>query len=132
MVARVNDVRNDWLFSEAWGIDVAVSTPAALVAGIEGAIDVGHLVRLMGLREGRGDLTKLTLPEDNPLVGQRMRELPLPENTALAIVIRDSGIVLPKPDDVLEAGDEMLFFAGGAENQVSALVQGAMKPIAER
>ena len=50
----------------------------------------------------------------------------------LAIVIRDSGIVLPKPDDVLEAGDEMLFFAGGAENQVSDLVQGATKPVAGR
>ena len=53
VVARVNDVRNEWLFSEAWGVDVAVSTPRAMVAAIEGAIDVGHLVRLMGLREGR-------------------------------------------------------------------------------
>ena len=65
VVARINDIRNEWLFSQAWGIDVAVSTPGALVAGVEGAIDVGHLVRLMGLREGRADLTKLTLPEDN-------------------------------------------------------------------
>ena len=32
---------------------------------------------------------------DDPLVGQRMRDLPLPDNTALAIVIRDGGIVLP-------------------------------------
>ncbi len=69
-------------------------------------------------------MAKLTLPEDDPLVGQRMRDLPLPENTALAIVIRDSGIVLPQPDDVLEAGDEMLFFAGGApRTRCRALVQ---------
>jgi trk system potassium uptake protein TrkA len=61
-----------------------------------------------------------------------MRDLPLPENSVLAIVIRDSGIVLPKPDDVLEAGDEMLFLAGGAQNQVSALVQGATKPFGQR
>jgi trk system potassium uptake protein TrkA len=44
-------------------------------------------------------------------------------------VIRPSGIVLPQPDDVLEAGDEILFFAGGAaENQVRALVHGALAP----
>src|SRR6478736_8151432 len=128
VVARVNDMRNAWLFTEAWGVDVAVSAPAALVAAIEGAIDLGHVVRLMGLRQGQVSLAKLTLPEGDPLVGQRMRDVPLLENTVLAIVIRDSGIVLPKPDDVLEAGDEMLFFAGGAENQVSALVQGATKP----
>ena len=53
VVARVNDSRNEWLFTEAWGVDVAVSTPRAMVAAIEGAIDIGHLVRLMGLRQGR-------------------------------------------------------------------------------
>ena len=70
VVARINDVRNEWLFTQAWGIDVAVSTPGAMVAGVEGAIDVGHLIRLMGLRQGHADVAKLTLPEDNPLVGQ--------------------------------------------------------------
>ena len=133
VVARVNDMRNEWLFTEAWGVDVAVSAPSALVAAIEGAIDIGHLVRLMELRQGQVSLAKLTLPEDDPLVGQRMRDVPLPENTALAIVIRDSGVVLPQPDDVLEAGDEMLFFVGGAaENQVRALVHGAISPLGDR
>jgi trk system potassium uptake protein TrkA len=130
VVARVNDMRNEWLFTQAWGVDVAVSAPSALVAAIEGAIDIGHLVRLMELRQGQVSLAKLTLAPDDPLIGRRMRDLPLPENTALAIVIRDSGIVLPQPDDVLEAGDEMLFVAGTAiENQVWALVHGATKPL---
>lgn len=129
VVARVNDLRNEWLFTAAWGVDVAVSAPTALVAAIEGAIDIGHLVRLMELRQGQVSLNKLTLSTDDPLIGRRMRDLPLPENTALAIVIRDSGIVLPEPDDVLEAGDEMLFVAGNSiENQVWALVEGATKP----
>ena len=26
-VARVNHPRNEWMFNEAWGVDVAVSTP---------------------------------------------------------------------------------------------------------
>lgn len=132
VVARVNDLRNEWLFTEAWGVDVAVSAPSALVAAIEGAIDIGHVVRLMQLRHGQVSLAKLTLPEGDPLVGQRMRDLPLLENTALAIIIRDSGIVLPRPDDVLEAGDEMLFLAGGSTHgEVAALVQGAIHPAGE-
>ncbi|MCT7661533.1 potassium channel family protein [Mycobacterium deserti] len=128
VVARVNETRNEWLFTESWGVDVAVSTPSAMVAAIEGAIDTGHLVRLMGLRQGQVSLAKLTLPQDSPFVGQRVRDLPLPENSRLAIVIRSSGLLLPQPDDVLEAGDEMLFFAGGAaENQVQSLVHGALR-----
>lgn len=109
VVARINDVRNEWLFTHAWGIDVAVSTPGAMVAGIEGAIDVAPLVRLMGLREGRAALTKLTLPEDNPLVGQQVGELDLPGDTALVTVVRGDNVIVPQPNDVLEAGDEMLF-----------------------
>jgi trk system potassium uptake protein TrkA len=130
VVARVNDARNEWLFSEAWGVDVAVSAPRALVAAIEGAIDIGHLVRLMELRQGQVSLAKLRLPSDDPMVGKRVRDIALPENTALAIVIRDSGVILPQPDDLLKADDEMLFFAGGAvEDQVRALVHGATKPL---
>ena len=133
VVARVNDARNEWLFSEAWGVDVAVSAPRALVAAIEGAIDIGHLVSLMRLRQGQVSLAKLKLPPDDPMVGKRVRDIALPDNTALAIVIRDSGVILPKPDDVLQSADEMLFFTGGAvEDQVLALVNGATKPIRNR
>ena len=125
VVARVNESFNEWLFTEAWGVDVAVSTPRAIVAGVEGAIDVGHLVRLMGLRGGQINLAKLRLPEDNPLVGDRLRDLALPENTALVAVLRGSRIILAQSDDVLEAGDEMLFLANSAvEDQIRAAIHG--------
>lgn len=77
----------------------------------------------MGLARGQVSLSKLTLPVDNPLVGRRICDLPLPENSALITVLRGGDVILPQPDDVLEAGDEMLFVAGSAaENQVRALI----------
>ncbi|ABL05396.1 TrkA family potassium uptake protein [Mycobacterium ulcerans] len=127
VVARINDLRNEWLFGQSWGIDVAVSTPGAMVAGIEGAIDVGHLVRMMGLREGRAALTKLTLPSDNPLVGKRVSELELPSNTALVSVLRGDAVRVPQPDDTLEPGDELLFIADSfLERSVWAAVYSTM------
>lgn len=126
VVARVNETDNEWLFTAEWGVDVAVSTPRAMIAGVEGAINVGHLVRLMGLRQGRVNLAKLTLPGDNPLVGQPVRDLALPANAALVTVLRGNTIILPQPDDVLEAGDEMLFVADSAiEEQIRAVIHGA-------
>jgi trk system potassium uptake protein TrkA len=87
----------------------------------------------MELRQGQVSLAKLKLPEDDPMVGKRVRDIVLPENTALAIVIRDGGVMLPQPDDVLRTDDEMLFFAGGAvEDQIRALVHGATKPLRGR
>ncbi|MCV7411344.1 potassium transporter TrkA [Mycobacterium florentinum] len=119
VVARINDVRNDWLFTQSWGIDVAVSTPDAMVAGIEGAIDVGHLVRLMALHQGRAALTKLTLPEGNPLVGQQVSELELPGDHVLVTLVRGDTVLVPQPNDVLEAGDEMLFVSNDSLDLLS-------------
>jgi trk system potassium uptake protein TrkA len=129
VVARVNESQNERLFTAAWGIDVAVSTPLAIVAATEGTIDVGHLVRLMALRNGRVNLEKLRLPDDNPLVGRAVRDLALPDNTALIMLIRGGRVVLPRPDDVLRAGDEMLFAASRrAEDQIRAVVHAAPPP----
>src|SRR5215218_6489740 len=40
VVARANDPRNEWLFDEAWGVDVAVSTPRMLASLVEEAVAV--------------------------------------------------------------------------------------------
>lgn len=131
VVARINEVRNEWLFTQAWGIDIGVSTPGALVAGIEGAIDVGHLIRLMGLRQGQAALAKLTLPQENPLVGQRVGDLDLPANTALVTLVRGGRVMLPSAGDVFEAGDEVLFVSDSAvESSVRAAIHGADPHIA--
>ena len=53
VVARVNHPSNEWLFTEAWGVDHAVSTPRVLSALVEEAVEVGDIVRLFGLREGQ-------------------------------------------------------------------------------
>jgi len=135
VVARINDSRNDWLFTQAWGIDVAVSTPMALVAAVGGAIDVGHLVRLMdlgkgsrtGAGQGLANVAKLTLPPDSGLVGKQVRDLAMPGNSALVTLLRAGRPMIPEPETVLRAGDEMLFISGSAvESRIAAMVQGAI------
>ena len=38
VVARVNHPKNEWLFTESWGVDVAVSTPRMMAAMVEEAV----------------------------------------------------------------------------------------------
>ena len=71
VVARVNDPRNEWLFTDAWGVDVAVSTPRILAAMVEEAVSIGGLVQLLTLRQGQANLVEVTLPDDTPLAGKR-------------------------------------------------------------
>jgi trk/ktr system potassium uptake protein len=111
VVARVNDPANEWLFNEAWGVDVAVSTPRMLAAMVEEAVTVGDLVQLLTLRQGQANLVELTLPEDTPLAGRAVRDIHLPKDSALVVILRGGRVIVPQPDDPLEAGDELLFVA---------------------
>ncbi|HEY8372009.1 MAG TPA: TrkA family potassium uptake protein [Pseudonocardiaceae bacterium] len=111
VVARVNDPRNEWLFTEAWGVDVAVSTPRILAAMVEEAVSVGDLVRLLTLRQGQANLVEITLPAGTPLAGRPVRQLRLPRDAALVSILRGGRVIVPQPDDPLEAGDELLFVA---------------------
>ncbi|HEV7650505.1 MAG TPA: TrkA family potassium uptake protein [Actinophytocola sp.] len=111
VVSRVNDPANEWLFTEAWGVDVAVSTPRMLAAMVEEAVSVGDLVRLLTLRQGQANLVELTLPDDTPLAGRAVRDVVLPRDAALVTILRGGRVIVPQPDDPLEAGDELLFVA---------------------
>ena len=64
VLARVNHPKNEWLFTEQWGVDAAVSPPHILTSMVEEAITVGDLVRIMPLERGRASLVELTLPEN--------------------------------------------------------------------
>jgi trk system potassium uptake protein TrkA len=111
VVARVNDPRNEWLFDETWGVDVSVSTPRIMAAVVEEAVSVGELVRLMTLRQGQANLVEVTLPENTPLAGRAVRELRLPTDAALVVILRGGRVIVPQPDDPLEGLDELLFVA---------------------
>ncbi|KJE20715.1 K+ transport system, NAD-binding component [Frankia torreyi] len=124
VVARVNHPKNEWLFTESWGVDVAVSAPRLLTALVEEAVSVGDLVRLMRFRQSDASLVELTLAEDAPVVGRRIGEITLPPDTALVVILRNGRAVIPSPDATLEHGDEVLAVATSseAEEQLAALL----------
>jgi trk system potassium uptake protein len=111
VVARVNHPKNEWLFNEAWGVDVAVSTPRMLTALVEEAVTVGDLVRLMTLEQGRASLSELTMAPDSPCVGKTVGEVAWPPDTALVAVLREGHVLMPRPELPLESGDELLVVA---------------------
>jgi trk system potassium uptake protein TrkA len=117
VVARVNHPKNEWMFDEAWGVDVAVSTPRMLSALVEEAVSVGDLVRLFSFRQGNANLVELTLPPSAAVVGKRVIEVQFPIDTSLVAIIRDTRVIAPSPDDSLEAGDELLFVASPDQEQ---------------
>ena len=117
VVARVNNPKNEWLFNESWGVDVAVSTPRLMSALVEEAVSVGDLVRLLRFSHGDANLVELTLPEESALAGTQVGDVEWPEDTSLVTIIRGTRVLTPTRDDSLEPGDELLFVAAQAREE---------------
>jgi trk system potassium uptake protein TrkA len=125
VVARINRAENEWLFNEQWGVDVSVSKPRVMAALVEEAVTVGDLVRLMSFRQGEANLVEITLPSTAPYLGHAVRDVPLPRDSALVAIVRGKRVLVPTPDDPLEAGDELIFVCTlEVEDQVRAVILG--------
>jgi trk system potassium uptake protein TrkA len=111
VLARVNHSRNEWMFTEQWGVDAAVSPPHILTALVEEAVTVGDVVRLLKLERGRVALVEITLEDDSTSVGRPMYELRLPVDSAIVAIIRQEHVVIPQPETVLAPGDEVMAIA---------------------
>ncbi|MCA0335805.1 MAG: TrkA family potassium uptake protein [Actinobacteria bacterium] len=122
-VARVNNPKNEWMFDEAWGVDVAVSTPRFMTALIEEAVSIGDLVRIFEFQQGRAAMVEMTLPEGSPLAGARLGDVSFPGDTVLTAIIRGGRPIAPSRDDALEALDELLFITtADVEEQLEAML----------
>jgi trk system potassium uptake protein TrkA len=66
-------------------------------------------VRLFTFRQSNTNLVELTMPDDSPIVGQRVVDVPWPDDVVLVAILRDNAIQTPDNDRSLEAGDELLF-----------------------
>lgn len=122
-VARVNNPKNEWMFDESWGVDVAVSTPRLMTALIEEAVSIGDLVRIFQFQQGKASMVEITLPESSPFAGRRVGDVDWPIDTVLVAIIRDERPIAPTPDDAMEVADELLFITTGEqEDRLQQLV----------
>jgi trk system potassium uptake protein len=114
VVARINDPDNQWLFTDEWGVDVAVSASATLLSLIEEATSVADTVGLMHLGTAGVNLIETTLTEHSSAVGKALAELQLPGGTIVAAVLRGGQPSVPGGSFTLEVGDEVLVISESA------------------
>ena len=108
VIARVNHPKNQWMFNESWGVDVAVSTPHLITSLVDEAVSVGRLVRLFQLEGGKVGLVEVTLAPDAEVVGKEIKDIAIPRNATFVAIVRRDSVVMPRGDTALQAGDEVL------------------------
>ena len=124
-VARVSNPKNEWMFDESWGVDVAVSIPRLMTALIEEAVSVGDLVRIFAFQQGQRLHGRDHPARGAPSPANRVGDIAWPTDTVLVAIIRDERPIAPTPDDAMEAGDELLFITTA---RAGAAAPGARRP----
>ncbi|MFN8632585.1 MAG: TrkA family potassium uptake protein [Chloroflexota bacterium] len=107
VVARINNPKNEGIF-RLLGIDATVSSTDLILSVIEQEIPEQALVPLLRLRHADVEVLDITLPKDSSLDGVALRELRLPPDSLIAIVIRAGEAIFPIGNTALRAGDEIL------------------------
>ena len=106
-VARINNPANESIF-RLLGIDATVSSTEIILSVIEQEIPSQALVPLLRLRHADLEVVDAKLPKDTPLDGVALRDLRLPAESLIAIVIRGGEPIFPSGATTLRSGDEII------------------------
>jgi trk system potassium uptake protein TrkA len=96
-------------FLEDIGIDLAVAPRLSTVGAILKAVHPGSEdLALQNLGEER--LMVFRVAETSPVAGERIKKVGFPAQAHVAALVRGDAVLMPRGDETLEAGDQVLVF----------------------
>lgn len=106
-IARINNPKNELLFKKR-GIETTISATQAILAQIEQELPSHEMIPLLQLHAGL-ELLEIKLPATSPVVGRSVREVLLPPESLIALLVDPGGSPrLPAGDTRLNAGDALV------------------------
>ena len=106
-VARINNPRNELLFKKR-GIETTISATQAILAQIEQELPTHEMIPLLQMHSGL-ELVEIRLPETSPAVGRSVREVLLPPESLVSLVVDAGGVPrIPSGDTRLNRGDALV------------------------
>jgi trk system potassium uptake protein len=105
-IALANDPDNAEIF-EKLGVS-AFSTTHIVGSLIEQRASLEQIINLMPVGEGRVNVTEIIVEPDSPVAGKLLKDVDLPENTLVAVLIRDNQPIIPRGPSMLMEGDRVV------------------------
>lgn len=107
-IARINNPKNEAIF-KTLGIDITISATQVIMEHIQQEFPDHPPIHLMTLRNRGLEVVEVKIPSNARVVGRKVREIALPPESVLSLVISDRrGPIVPNGDTVLEADDEVV------------------------
>ena len=105
-VALANDPDNAEVF-EKLGVS-GFSTTHIVGSLIEQRASLEQITNLLPVGEGRVNVTEIVLDDESPVVGKLLKDIDLPENALVAVVIRENRPIVPRGANDLLKGDRIV------------------------
>jgi len=116
-LARVNNPKNEWLFTPTLGVDVWVSQAHVIADLLREEMAGVEATTLIRLAAGQIALVESVLQPTSRNVGRALGELDLPANSAVVAVVRGTSVLTPRPDLTLQSGDRIIAITQTAQRQ---------------
>jgi trk system potassium uptake protein TrkA len=107
-IARVNNPKNAWLFTQEMGVDVALNQADVLAGLIVEEMSLGDMMTLLKLRKGEYSLVEEKVHPTAVAVGEALRDISFPSECVVAAIIRRNQLLIPRGNTVFQPGDEVL------------------------
>jgi trk system potassium uptake protein TrkA len=124
-IARINNPKNQRIFRQL-GIDVTISSTELILSQIKQEIPAQSLMHLLTLRNVGVSFVEFELAADSPALGRPLRELGIPDDCILPLVVRQGQqAIIPFGSTVLEAGDQVIAVSSEAsEDTLRRILRG--------
>jgi trk system potassium uptake protein TrkA len=107
-VARINNPKNEEIFQKL-DVDITVSATSAIMAHIEQELPTHQLIPLMRLKGSGLEIVEVRIPDDSRVVGRPIKEILLPYQSMVAIIIDEDGTPkMASGDTIIRSGDEVV------------------------
>jgi trk system potassium uptake protein TrkA len=107
-IARVNNPENEKIFRKL-GVDCPISVTTLILEHIEEKIPTHPLIHLLAMGEEKTEIVEVKILEGSKSVGKSVKELSLPADSILALLIRNGQKPqVPTADTVLKVNDRIV------------------------
>ena len=106
-IARINNPKNEAIFKKL-GVDATVSTTDAILTRIQEELPAESLVHLGSMRGVGVEFIDLKIHANSPSIHKALRDLRLPDDAVIALLIRKGESKVPSASTTLEPEDELV------------------------
>lgn len=129
VIARVNNPKNAWLFTQEMGVDVALNQADILARLVAEEMSLGDMMTLLKLRKGEYSLIEEKVHPLSPSANKSLREVDLPSESVIVAIIRKNLLLIPHGDTVLQPADEVLALVHASQLKRLAILLGPKDPV---